>query len=165
MVDQRRRELRGKYLNLGVGELAAAVVFAVVASTLVMPRLGGPDDPAALWSALVPLLVVLVQAGTYWLLARTWVEKEPMPAVVAGVYRAFRVVDAILLGAGLVGILVWWPGQIGTVVLVLAVWIFGVVEYINYFLVRLAYPVDRWFTLVGQWRAPRLIQDLRTSTQ
>lgn len=80
-----------------------------------MPRLDGPGDPAALWSALVPLLVVLAQAGIYWLLTLAWAEKAPMPVTVAGVYRAFRIIDAVLLGAGLVGILVWWSEQPGTV--------------------------------------------------
>ena len=70
--------LRRRYLSLGLGELAAAGVFAAVAVSVVMPRLEGPHDSAALWSALAPLLVVLVQAGVYWLLARGWVEQAPM---------------------------------------------------------------------------------------
>jgi hypothetical protein len=163
--DKRRHELRGKYLKLGTGELAAAAVFAVVAATVVMPRLDGPDDHAALWSALIPLLVVLTQAGIYWLLARTWVKQMPMPAAIANVYRAFRIIDAVLLVAGLIGILVWWPEPIAKVLLVVAVWSFGVAEYINYFLVRLAYPVSRWFATVGQLRTPRLVQDVRAAAR
>lgn len=163
-MDERREALRRKYLNLGVGELAAASVFGFVAVTFVMPRLEGPHDYAALWSALAPLLVILVQAGFYWLLARAWVERAPMPAAVAGIYRVFRIADIVLLSSGLVGILVWWPDSLGTALLVTVVWSFGVVEYLNYFLVRLSYPVDRWFASVGQWRAPRLVQDVRTSS-
>ncbi|MFE0591051.1 hypothetical protein [Micromonospora echinospora] len=163
MSAERRQALRGKYLKLGTGELAAAASFAVVAIALVMPRLAGPDDSSALWSALVPLLAVLVQAGIYWLAARSWVERAPMPAPFAAAYRVFRIADAVLLGVGLVGILVWWPEGIGTALLVVAVWLFAVVEYLNYFAVRLAYPLDRWFIRVGRWRTPRLVQDLRTS--
>ena len=37
---------------------------------------------------------------------------------------------------------------------VLAVSVFGLLEYVNYFVVRLAYPVGRWFTSVVQWRHP-----------
>lgn len=163
MTAERRAELRGKYLKLGVGELVAAVVFGLLAVTLVMPRLAAPGDHAALVSALLPLLVVLVQAGLYWLLARTWVERTPMPPAVAGVYRAFRIADAVLLGAGLVGILIWWPERVGSTLLVMAVWLFAAVEYLNYFVVRLAYPSSRWFTTVGEWRTPRLVQDLRAA--
>jgi hypothetical protein len=39
------------------------------------------------------------------------------------------------------------------------------VEYVNYFLVRLAYPVLRWFTAVRGRRLPQLAQDLRANSQ
>lgn len=45
-----REELRGKYLKLGTGELAAAAVFAFVAVSLVLPSLNHPRDQAALES-------------------------------------------------------------------------------------------------------------------
>lgn len=61
MVGEQGDALRRKYLSLGTGELVAAVVFAMVAVTVVGPRLGRPAE-AALWSALAPLLLVLVQA-------------------------------------------------------------------------------------------------------
>jgi hypothetical protein len=110
-VVDRREDLRGKYLRLGSGELTAAVLFAVLAFTAVTPQLTGQDDKAALWSALVPLIVVLVQAGAYWLLARSWVERAPMPPAVARLYRAFRTADPVMLAAGLVGILLWLPDR------------------------------------------------------
>lgn len=156
----RRRELRRRYLSLGTGELAAAAVFAGLAVVVVMPQLEGDRDHAALWSALTPLLVVLVQAGTYWLMARTWVTCAPMPASAAAVYRVFRAADPVLLAAGLVGVVLWWPGDTGTALLVVAVWAFGVVEYVNYFVVRLSYPPHRWSASVTRWRTPRLVQDL-----
>jgi hypothetical protein len=164
-VVDRREELRGKYLRLGSGELTAAALFAVLAATAVTPRLSGQDERAALWSALVPLIVVLVQAGAYWLLARGWVERAPMPPAVARLYRAFRIADPVLLAAGLVGILLWLPERSSVALLVVAVWAFGVVEYVNYFLVRLSYPISRWFSTVGQWRTPRLVADLGTSAR
>lgn len=155
--------LRRRYLNLGIGELMAAAVFAVVAAVFVAPRLPGADDVRALWAALVPLLVVLVQAGAYWLGARTWAHHAVMPRPLALVYRACRIVDIALLVAGLIGV-VWWPASVGAALLVAAVWGFGVIEYVNYFVVRLAYPVGRWFTSVGQWRTPQLMRDVRAST-
>ena len=155
--------MRRKYLNLGVGELVAGLVFAIVATVFVMPRFRAGSDAAALWSALIPLLVILVQAGTYWLAARSWVEHRPMPAAWAGTYRVFRVADAAMLAIGLLGVIVWWPDSVGTTLVVLFTWTFGVLEYVNYFVVRLAYPIGRWHTTVGQWRTPRLVQDLRSA--
>jgi hypothetical protein len=56
MRDERRAQLRRKYLELGVGELVAA---AVVVVAIVMPRMEDPRDQFALFSALTPLLVIL----------------------------------------------------------------------------------------------------------
>ncbi|GAB6924553.1 hypothetical protein JCM9803A_50030 [Rhodococcus erythropolis] len=163
VADQRRMSLRRRYLSLGLGELAAAGVFAAVAVSVVMPRLEGPKDSAALWSALAPLLVVLVQAGVYWLLARGWVEQAPMPARLAALYRAFRVLDVLLLAIALLGVVIWLPDHSGAAVGVVAVWAFGVAEYANYFVARLAYPLRRWPFEVGKLRRPQLVHDLHSA--
>lgn len=157
MTTQERRDARGRrYLNLGVGELVAAVVFA-----LVLPRLVDGPDRRALWAALIPLLAVLLQGGTYWLLARGWVGRSVMPSGLATLYTGFRRLDPVLLLGGLVGVLVWLPERPGGVVAVVGVWVFGVVEYVNYFVVRLAYPPARWWRGVKERRTPRLVLDLR----
>ena len=163
MTTDRRTALRRRYLNLGLGELAACLVFAVVAGAMVVPRLESAGDTTALWSALLPLLVVLAQAGAYWLLAFSWVERAAMPASLAAVNRAFRMLDVLLLAVGLVGVVIWWPENIAVAVLIVAVWAFGAVEYLNYFVVRLAYPATRWLTSVRRAQTPRLVLDLRDS--
>ena len=155
--------LRRRYLSLGLGELAAAGVLAAVAVSVVMPRLEGPHDSAALWSALAPLLVVLVQAGVYWLLARGWVEQAPMPARLAALYRVFRVLDIVVLAVGLLGVLIWLPDHFVTAAAIMVVWAFGVVEYVNYFVARLAYPLRRWPFEVGKWRTSQLVRDLHSA--
>lgn len=163
MLDERRETLRRKYLSLGMGELVAAGVFAAIAVSVVMPRLEIRQDSAALWSALAPLLIILVQAGAYWLLARNWVQRAPMPTSLAALYRTFRALDAGFLVAGLLGVLAWLPDQVGVALAIVVVWVFGVVEYVNYFVVRLSYPIRRLPFVVGQWRTPRLVQDLNSA--
>ncbi|MGB2721853.1 MAG: hypothetical protein WBG53_03170 [Rhodococcus sp. (in: high G+C Gram-positive bacteria)] len=162
MLAGRREALRRRYLSLGLGELAAAAVFLAVALTMAIPRLDDQQDRLALWSALVPLLIVLVQAGIYWLLARSWVEHHPMPVFLRGVYRVCRIVDVALLAGGLVGIVVWFPAGIGAALAVVAVWLLGVIEFVNYFVVRLSYPARSWFSTVRQLRTPRLVRDMTT---
>lgn len=145
MTDDRRTVLRGRYLSLGLGELFAAVVFIGVTTVSVLPLLERPTDALAFWSALVPLLVILVQAGVYWLLARRWVGQGTMPPGLAATYRGFRALDAVLLLAGLVGIIVWFPVHPFAAIGIPFVWLLGVIEYVNYFVVRLAYPPSVWF--------------------
>lgn len=163
MTDDRRTALRTRYLSLGLGELSAAVVFIGVAIVSVLPLFERPSDALAFWSALVPLLVILLQAGAYWLLARTWVEQGTMPRGLASAYRVLRVLDAVLLVAGLVGVAVWFPGHPFAAIGVALVWLFGVIEYVNSFIARLAYPPAVWFQRIGEWRTPRLMQDVRAA--
>ena len=115
-----------------------------------------------MWSALIPLLAVLVQAGIYWLMARSWVELNPMPLVIRALYRVCRVANVPLLAAGLIGVVVWFPSSAGIGVALLVVWLFAVVEFVNYFVVRLSYPAHRWWSTVGQMRTPRLVLDINT---
>ncbi|WP_151523945.1 hypothetical protein [Serinicoccus kebangsaanensis] len=161
---ERRKALRRRYLSLGLGELVAAGVFVVLAWSVLGPRWSS-DARVTLWWALGPLVLVLVQAGTYWLLARSWVRTGTMPTGWARAYRAFRVLDPLLLALGLLMILVRGADGPGPVVLTLGVWVFAVLEYVNYFVVRLAYPPTTWHREVTRWRVPRLVQDLRAADQ
>lgn len=159
-VGDERRRLRRRYLSLGIGELVAAALFVGIGVVQVFPRLGGPGSSLPMWFALGPLLLILVQAGSYWLLARAWVARSPMPAGLAAAYRALRVLNPGILLAGLLGLVVTWPQRPAMGWLLLAVWGFGVVEYLNYFVVRLSYPPSQWLSRVAQWRTPRLVEDI-----
>lgn len=161
MVNERVEAARRKYLSLGVGELVAAAVFFGVARFSVLPRMEGQRDTLVLWSALIPLLAVLVQGSVYWLLARNWVLRSRMPRGVARLLRVMRIGNVGVLIAGLAGVLLWLPANPGWAVAVLAIWVFGVIEYLNYFVVRLSYPFAFWASEVGRWRTPRLVRDLR----
>lgn len=151
--------IRARYLSLGLGELTASAVFALVAATTAASLLSARAE-RALWWALIPLLAVLVQGGAYWLAARRWVGRAPMPARVAATFRALRWLNPALLGAGLVGAVSSWPHQPLAAVVVGGVWAFGVLEYVNYFVVRLAYPAHRWLVGVRRRRRPALVRDL-----
>ena len=162
-TEERRAALRRRYLTLGLGELAAVGVFVYAAFTVVVPRLGSERAVASFLVAVVPLVLVLSQAGAYWLLARTWVEVRSMPRSVARLYRAFQVLDVLVLLATGVYIAVDLSSTRWADTMAVLVWLFAVVEFTNYYLVRLSYPWATWFTTVGQWRTPRLVQDLRAA--
>jgi hypothetical protein len=152
--------LRRTFLSLGLGELTAVVVF-VVAQPMVAGRLGDAGG-RALWWAMVPLLAVLLQGGAYWLAARSWLPgtgRPGMPRGVALLYRAFRLLDPVLLAVCLAGVLLTGPDS-GALVLCLFVWTFGALEYVNYYMMRLSYPVGQWFALVGRRRRPALVRDV-----
>ncbi|QOR72178.1 hypothetical protein IM660_08090 [Ruania alkalisoli] len=149
---------RATYLRLGTGELAASAAFAV-AYLLLRDRFTG-DEQLALGAALTPLLLILVQAGFYWLLARHWMGVRVMPPALAGAYSALRWINPIVLAVSL-GVLVWHASTIGTAVLGAGLWLFAVIEHLNYYVIRLAYPASQWLSGVGQRRTPQLMNDVR----
>lgn len=122
-------------------------------------------DLAAFWLALAPLLFVLLQGGAYWLLARNWVGASRMPVGLARVFGALKWLNLAVLVGGLVGIVAWWPSSWPVVALVGFTWVFGVVEYVNYFVVRLSYPARVWLLEVRHFRTPRLMRDLRQAAR
>lgn len=64
-ASRRRVESRAKYLSLGSGEWMAVASFSI-AGILGTQRLGdSPNAALAIWAGLAPLLVILMQAGTY----------------------------------------------------------------------------------------------------
>ena len=135
-------------------------MFAYIAVATDIANESGPDGRIALWAALTPLLIILVQAGAYWLLARCWLGRRPMPIGLATLYRVFRVVDAVLLVVGIIGVIVWAPDEGVVTAALVADWLVALVEFANYFVVRPAYPPRRWLRSVGRLRTPRLVLDM-----
>ncbi len=160
MEPAKRQRLRRGYLSLGLGELVAAGLFLGIGVAQLAPLLDGPTGALPLWFALGPLVVILLQAGAYWLLALGWVGRAVMPRGVAATYAALRILDPALLLVGLLGLVVTWPATAPVAWSLLGIWGFAVIEYVNYYVVRLSYPPLAWFARVGQWRTPRLVQDL-----
>lgn len=160
MSGSRLRVARQRLLSLGTGEFVGASMI-VLATGLWLAPLVGPSDALALWLAVFPLVLVLVQAGAYWLSARRWLPGR-MPRRLASAYRLFRLVDPVLIAAGAVlAFAVARPTSTTAVAAVVALVLFASVEYVNYFVVRLSYPTSRWPFEVGRRRVPRLVHDLR----
>jgi hypothetical protein len=116
----------------------------------VLPRMLRAERPA-LWAALIPLLTVLIQAGGYWLPARGWVLRARMLPRLSKVFHVLRVVDLPVLVAGVAGLARWFSERTGAAVLVVAIRLCGLLEYVNYFVTRLSCPASRWSVEVARW--------------
>lgn len=146
-------QLRRQYLNLGLGELAAVAAF-FGAYWLLRPRLGG--DTGTIVIVLSTLAFVLVQGSAYSLLARTWIPGR-MPVPLAGVYRVLRWLNPVALAA-LAVLIVLRPGS--SPWLSSGLWLFALIEYVNYFWIRLSYPLSHWLARVAARRPSVLARDL-----
>lgn len=152
-------DIRARLLKLGTGELVAAAVFVGVVAGSVQPKVGAAAA-RPLWFAVAPLVLVLLQAGCYWLLRRRWLPGAP-PSWFGLVAQVLRVANpVVLLGCGIAAWATASSAGPGVVLLCVLAWLFGLIEYLNYFVVRLAYPLSSWAAEVTKWRRPRVIQDL-----
>jgi hypothetical protein len=158
MMDTPAYRLRRRLLNLGSGELVAAVVFAWL--SLFASR----EDPVGrigLPLATVGLVLVLMEGGCFWLLARSWVPRGRMPRAVARIYLALRWVMPLILILSAVGLAMRWPSLPQVRILGVGAVSLGVIEYVNYFIRRVSYPVATWCRDVRRLREPRLMRDVR----
>lgn len=147
-----RSDIRRRYLTLGLGELAAVVVF-IGAYVVLLPRLGDDTRTSAVMLGLLAYL--LLQGAAYWLPARGWIPGGRMPAPFVALFGGLRWLNVVLLGAVL---LVIMPGS--AVLLSIGLWLFALVEYVNYFWIRLSYPLSEWVDGVRARRPSRLARDL-----
>lgn len=108
-------------------------------------------------------MLILIQAGCYWLLARQWVGVGTMPRPIVRAFRVLQVVNVLMLLIGIIGVTIWFPRNPGTAALIVVIWLFGMAEYCNYFVMRLAYPSPHWIAEVRKRRTPQLVQDIRAS--
>jgi hypothetical protein len=152
----RTAAIRRRMLSLGTGELAAAGAFGV-AGWLFSGSMG--EGWPAWWAAIATLCLVLVQGGVFWLVARAHLG-HVLPWAWRSAFRAFRLIDPGLLAIALGFVVSQARTAPGAAIASAAVWIFAVVEYVNYFVVRLAYAPLTWFRDVGRWRTPRLVKEL-----
>lgn len=157
----RRGLARHRLRRIAVGEAVATAVIVAVAAFSVAPRLA-PEDRLAFALSLVPLAAVLVQGTAYWWLAGGWAVGGRMGPGVAAAYRAFRVVDPVLWAGCLIAVVLLAP-QAGAAVLCGIGLVFGLVEYVNYYVARLSYPWTEWLGSVARWSTPRLVRDLRAA--
>lgn len=163
--ERRLGRARQRYLSLGLGELTAAALGIVLAVGILPPYFDGPGEKIGLWSALGPLLLILLHAGVYWLLARSQLGR-PLPTLPRWFARRTRnaiAIHPILLLAGFGGLIATFPHQPFAIGFAVIIWVLGVLEYINYFIVRISYPWYAWTAEVGRRRTPRLIKDVRSS--
>jgi hypothetical protein len=158
MMDTPAYRLRRRLLNLGSGELVAALVFAWLS------YFASRDDPPGrigLPLATVGLILVLIEGGCFWLLARSWVPRGRMPRAMARIYLTLRWATPLILVLSAVGLAMRWPSLPQVRILGVMAVSLGVIEYVNYFILRVSYPVATWWRDVRRLRQPRLIRDVR----
>ena len=136
-----RGHIKQKLYNLASGELVALAVFWFDFLLFKKYLL----SPQAVISIVYPLLLVsliLLQGSLYWWILIKRLSKPNFAIKQTGrIYGLLRQVDLILLALGMPIILIEfssWPVSL----IAIAIWLFALIEWINYFHWQLSYSLN-----------------------
>lgn len=128
-----RRALQRQFLSLWTGELAAAL--ALLPLYLVLQERERQPLGLGVAYSFGLLAFVLLQGAAYWFICWRWGWK--LSPALAGVYRYLRALNVFFLLA-LPLVCLTHPQQLGVAV---SVGLLAAVEFINYYVWRLSYPL------------------------
>lgn len=135
--------IKKELIRLSTGELAASLVF-VFALSLLQERLNLTLDIVILYPFSL-LIFILLQGSYYWLYCIKILEKKPVNQVsFRKAYKVLRTINLIIiLLYPLMMLYQYFFGNLialsGKTFMSLFLYIFSIIEYINYFYIRLSY--------------------------
>lgn len=164
MMNIQKEKVRKELGSLCLGELAATLSFWLC-FFLLKNRLG---DWRSLITILFPLSLltfILLQGSIYWaILIRRLSNPQFGSGSVPKLYGGFRILDLVLVIAGF-PFIVWNTQSILGTILAALIQLFALIEWVNYYLVRLSYslnPIVLWKRITkGKLEKSRIAKELR----
>ena len=138
---QLREKVKKELISLCTGELAAVISFwfwfFMFKKWLV--------DPKMMLQIMYPLMVlsfILIQGSIYWfVLFKRMSNPKFLSTNVVIIYRIFKIIDVILLCIGILVIVLNYS-NIAVTILSVFILLFSIIEWINYYIVRLSYSYN-----------------------
>ena len=163
MMNIQKEKVRKVLVSLCLGEFTA-VLSIWFCFFLLKNRL---SDWNGLFSILYPLSLltfILLQGSIYWaILIRRLSNPQFGSGSVPKIYGGFRILDLILLISGF-PFIVWNTQSVQVAVLATLIQLFALIEWLNYFLVRLSYnlnPLVLWKRIAkGKLEKSRIAKEL-----
>ena len=163
MMNIQKEKVRKELGSLCLGELAAILSFWLC-FFLLKNRLG---DWRSLFSILYPLSLltfILLQGSIYWaILIRRLSNPKFGNGNVPKIYGGLRILDLVLLISGF-PFIVWNTQSVQVAVLATLIELFALIEWVNYFLLRLSYslnPLVLWKRITkGKLEKSRIAKEL-----
>ena len=132
-----KKRMEQKLINLAIGESVAVAVFWI---DFFMFKKLLPTVKAliSVSFSLFILSFILVQASVFW-----WIllKRISRPKATGKIYAKFKILDVILLGIGIPLILLSSDKPF-VVLISLFIWIFALIEWINYYKLQLSYSLN-----------------------
>ena len=163
MMNIRKEKVRKVLVSLCLGEFTAVLSFWLC-FFLLKNRLGDWKSLVTILYPLSLLTFILLQGSIYWsILIRRLSKPQFGSGSVPKLYGGFRILDLILLISGF-PFIVWNTQSVQVAILATLIQLFSLIEWVNYFLVRLSYslnPLVLWKRITkGKLEKSRIAKEL-----
>ena len=141
MMHIQKEKVRKVLVSLCLGEFTAVLSFWFC-FFLLKNRLGDWNSLVSILYSLSLLTFILLQGSIYWaILIRRLSNPQFGSGNVPKIYGGFRILDLILLISSF-PFIVWNTQSVQVAVLATLIQLFALIEWVNYFLVRLSYSLN-----------------------
>ena len=156
-------KIQKELVSLCLGEFTAVLSFWLC-FFLLKNRLGDWRSLVTILYPLSLLTFILLQGSIYWaILIRRLSKPQFGSGSVPKLYGGFRILDLILLISGF-PFIVWNTQSVQVAILATLIQLFSLIEWVNYFLVRLSYslnPLVLWKRITkGKLEKSRIAKEL-----
>ena len=163
MMNIQKEKVRKELGSLCLGELAAILSFWLC-FFLLKNRLGDWKSLVTILYPLSLLTFILLQGSIYWAILIRRLSNPQFGSVnVPRIYGGLRILDLILLISGF-PFIVWNTQSVQVAILATLIQLFALIEWVNYFLVRLSYslnPLVLWKRITkGKLEKSRIAKEL-----
>ena len=133
--------MKQKLTNLAVGELVAVVVFWIN-FFLFKKLITTTKSLISISFSLFILSFILVQGSIFWCILIKRISKPGFAVKYTGkIYNKLKILDVILLYIG-VPVIILNYSTFFTMIVSFAIWIFDVIEWVNYYKLQLSYSLN-----------------------
>ena len=157
-----KNNLKKTLINLAVGELVAVIVFWINFS-IFKKYITNTVSIIPVISTLFLLSFILIQGSIFWLVLLKIISNKNFAKTSLGkIYNHLRRLNIILLFLSILIIIVNHQTFTPTIIS-LSIWIFAIIEYINYYKVRLSYKPNVLvnYILHGKIRKSRIAREIK----
>ena len=163
MMNIQKEKVRKELGSLCLGELAAILSFWLC-FFLLKNRLGDWKSLVTILCPLSLLTFILLQGSIYWaILIRRLSNPQFGSSSVPKLFGVLRILDLVLLISGF-PFIVWNTESVQVTILATLIQLFALIEWVNYFLVRLSYslnPLVLWRRITkGKLEKSRIAKEL-----
>ena len=164
MMNMQKEKVRKELESLCLGEFTAVLSFWFC-FLLLKNRLTDWNSLVTILYSLSLLTFILLQGSIYWaILIRRLSNPQFGSRSVPKLYGGFRILDLVLLISGF-PFIVWNTQSFQVAILATLIQLFALIEWINYFLLRLSYslnPLVLWKRIAkGKLEKSRIAKELR----